>query len=101
MTYIEYGTWEEQADYCYKIIYNSSKIDIIKLSKTKDSSKWIDNLKGSNYISSIKFPTWADAYHYLKKFVDCNTLEVSLKTKIQEFINSQELDYTHILDYVE
>jgi len=101
MTFIEYGTWEEQADYCYKIIYNLSKVDIIKLHKNEDGSKWIDDLKGSSYISSFKFPTWADAYHHLKRFVDCSTLELGLKTKIQEFINSQKLDYTHILDYTE
>lgn len=101
MTYIEYGTWEEQTDYCYKIIYNFYKVDIIKLHKNKEGNKWIDDLKGSSYISSIKFLTWADAYHYLNKFVDCDTLELSLKTKIQEFISSQKLDYTHILDYVE
>jgi hypothetical protein len=101
MTYIEYNTWEEQADYCYKIIYNSSKVDIIKLHKNEDGSKWIDDLKGSIYISCIKFLTWADAYHYLKRFVSCETLEKTLKSKIEEFINSHKLDYTNILDYVD
>lgn len=100
MTYIEYGTWEEQTDVCYKIIYNT-QVDIIAVKKNKDGSKWVDDLKGSTYISSIKFPTWADAYHHLKSFTDCETLEIGLKSKIQEYINSHKVDYTHILDYVE
>ena len=100
MTYIEYGTWEEQADYCYKIIYNS-KVNIITVYKSGDGSKWLDDLKGSTYLSAIKFLTWADAYHCLKRAINSETLDISLKSKIQEFINSHNSDYTHILDHIE
>jgi hypothetical protein len=100
MTYIEYGTWEEQADHCYKITYNS-KVNIVTVYKSEDDSKWLDDLKDSVYLSSNKFPTKADAYHYLKGFVKSDTLEDVLRTKIEEFINSEPKELTHILDYIE
>ena len=98
MTFIEYNTWEEQTDICYKIIYNS-KVDIIKVFKNPEGTKWVDNLKGSVYLTSIKFPTWSDAFHYLKRFQDSSSLEINLKIKIQEYIKTFPINYSHILDY--
>lgn len=105
MSYIEPGTWEEQADHCYRIIYEQGNVSIVKINKIKDDSKWsATNLFGAVYLTSVKFEHRADAVHYLRQFTQVETKEptlLSLLTSIKEFLNSEPFPLTNCLDYIE
>jgi hypothetical protein len=96
MSWIELGTWEEAASICYRITYDSA-VSISSMFKEKDNSSWKDDKV--IYLSSIKFEHRIDAIWYLKTNVELIE-DIQLKTAIEEFINNEPFNYTHILDYL-
>jgi hypothetical protein len=107
MSYIEPGTWEEQADHCYRIVYSFAKVTIVKVCKSEDSfqnEEWDDSTINLDCLTELKFTCKANAVHYLRQFTQLETEEptlLSLLTSIKEFINSEPFPLTNCLDYIE
>jgi hypothetical protein len=109
MSYIEPGTWEEQADECYRILYAKSKVEVICIYKKRKDTWWADDLGypaelTQHYLTSVKFQNKTDAVHYLRQFTQVETDEpylLSLLTSIKEFLSKEPFPLTNCLDYIE
>ena len=106
MSYIEPGTWEEQALSCFRIVYSKGSILIVEETKNHHFTLWKDYLKDNDgsYLTSAKFECYADAVHYLRRFLNYEIKEptlLSLLTSIEEFLSREPFPLTNCLDYLE
>lgn len=100
MSYIES---EEQALSCFRIVYSRGSIVIVEENKNQHFTSYLKDNDGS-YLTSAKFECYADAIHYLRRFLNYETKEpalLNLLTNIEEFLNKEPFPLTNCLDYIE